>query len=55
MHKLIDFIFIIPNAALICLTTTAFSLRIPRILYEESTTRTPKLFANAEGHDLARC
>jgi hypothetical protein len=43
------------NAALICLTMTAFYYRKPRILYEEPTTRKPKLFANAEGHDLARC
>jgi hypothetical protein len=25
------------------------------MLYEESTARKPKLFANAEGHDLATC
>jgi hypothetical protein len=43
------------NAVLICLTTTAFSRRKPQILYEEPTVRTPKLFANEEGHDLATC
>jgi hypothetical protein len=48
--------FILPhNAALICRTTTAFSRRKPRILYEEPTDREPRVFANADGHDLARC
>jgi hypothetical protein len=43
------------NAALICRTTTAFSHRKPPIFLEEPTDRKPKLFANADGHDLARC
>jgi hypothetical protein len=43
------------NAALICRTTTAFYPRKPPILYEEPTAREPKVFANADGHDLARC
>ena len=48
-------IILMPNAALICLTTTAFSTRKPRILYEEPTDRELRVLANAEGHDLARC
>ena len=43
------------NAALICRTTTAFSLRKPQILYKEPTARETRVFANADGHDLARC
>jgi hypothetical protein len=34
------------NAALICRTTTAFSLCKPPILYEEPITREPGAFAN---------
>jgi hypothetical protein len=40
---------------LICRTTTAFSLRKPPILFEGPTAREPRVFADADGHDLARC
>jgi hypothetical protein len=49
------YIHLLHNAALICRTTTAFYLRKPPILYEEPTAREPRVFANADGHDLARC
>jgi hypothetical protein len=44
-----------PNAALICRTTTAFSACKPPILFEEPAAREQRVFANADGHDLARC
>jgi hypothetical protein len=43
------------NAALICRTTTAFSLRKPQIYLEAPTVRKANLFAKVDGHDLARC
>jgi hypothetical protein len=42
------------DAELLCRTATAFSLRKPPLFLEEPTAHEPKVFANVDGHDLAR-